>query len=128
MDLDLKPEDVDRYAQFAKQHPMLTAVGISFLLMLVFLAVVLLLIGTICSYLDDTKFEGRAGAAIRIGRTMGNVVRGSGRDWAILITGHDRVLPPPTALLGEQQRVEIPRTQERTNAVGACLFACIAPA
>jgi hypothetical protein len=75
----------------ARRYPFVASVVVAMALLLMLFSVMILLIGTICSWIDDTKVPERLGALVRIGRSVGTVFRGTGREWAIVLFGGDRV-------------------------------------
>ena len=83
----LDPSLLERAAAFLRQYPLAAPVVLAMVLLILFGAVFLLFVGTICSYLDDTKLPARLGALVRIGKKVGFVFRGTGRDFAIVLFG-----------------------------------------
>jgi len=90
----MESETVLALIELAKKHPNVSAVAVAFILLCVVLLVATLAAGTICSYLDDTKFSPRIGALIRLGRAWGVALRGSGKDLTILVFGESAITTP----------------------------------
>ena len=70
---------------------MLSGTILGFVLFLASAMLGLLVVGTFCSSLDDTKFPHRIAALIRIGKRVGIVFKGSGPDFAVALFGEDAV-------------------------------------
>lgn len=85
--MDPSIEKIESYIKLAKQYPVLSGALLGALLWALVTMLFLLIAGTICSYLDDTKASVRGGALIRLGRKWGIVLRSSGRDLLLAVMG-----------------------------------------
>jgi hypothetical protein len=98
--------ELETLVVLAKQHPYVATVLATLASACVLALPLLMVVGTVCSYLDDDAYPGRVGAAIRIGRQLGTVLKNTGKDWTILLFGESAAMESGSVEQGSSTKLD----------------------